>query len=190
MAFRLGAMINYEFSNLPHNGVTPSNPIKKNHQDCFLSFFFSGKYIFFRYFLSFSLLFTEKGICGVFFFPLQRRKTSLRLALAAFPSDGGIPCVRGDSGPLPMALGPLVGHPQPPAAEASSPPCHFGVAGTQGRLEVWGVGWWQPARAEREKGLRCVLAFQVFLPQIRYHSSASSLRLKHNRLQQNQNKSQ
>lgn len=33
VAFRLGAMINYEFSNLLHNEVTPSNPIKKNHQD-------------------------------------------------------------------------------------------------------------------------------------------------------------
>lgn len=33
VAFRLGAMINYEFSNLLHNEVTPSNPIKENHQD-------------------------------------------------------------------------------------------------------------------------------------------------------------
>jgi len=29
VAFRLGAMINYEFSNLLHNEVTPSSPIKK-----------------------------------------------------------------------------------------------------------------------------------------------------------------
>lgn len=65
VAFRLGAMINYEFSNLLHNEVTPSNPIKKNHQDQLLIFF--GKYVFSRYFVSFSLLFTEKAYA--FFFP-------------------------------------------------------------------------------------------------------------------------
>lgn len=40
VAFRLGAMINYEFSNLLHNEVTPSNPIKKNHQDLVVVVFF------------------------------------------------------------------------------------------------------------------------------------------------------
>ena len=44
VAFRLGAMINYEFSNLLHNEVTPSNPIKKNHQDPYFFFFLVSIY--------------------------------------------------------------------------------------------------------------------------------------------------
>lgn len=149
VAFRLGAMINYEFSNLPHNGVTPSNPIKKNHQDCFLSFFFPVNIYFSGIFSPFLCCSQKKEYVAFFFPPLQRRKTSLRLALAAFPSDGGIPCVRGDSGPLPMALGPLVGHPQPPRQRH---PAHPVTLGWQGRRGDWRCGAWGGGSQHVPKG--------------------------------------
>lgn len=80
VAFRLGAMINYEFSNLLHNEVTPSNPIKKNHPDLFF-FFFLGKYIFFRYFVFFAV--HRQGIC-IYFFPLKEEKRHQAWHLQSF----------------------------------------------------------------------------------------------------------
>ena len=73
VAFRLGAMINYEFSNLLHNEVTPSNPIKKNHQDPYFFFFLLS--IYFPGILSpFFQLFTNKVYVFFFFFPLKEKK--------------------------------------------------------------------------------------------------------------------
>ena len=96
VAFRLGAMINYEFSNLLHNEVTPSNPIKKNHQDPY--FFFFVKYIFSRYFVSFFPAVYKQGICIFFFFPFERKKkTPSMVAFAAFLDAGDFLCVRGDT---------------------------------------------------------------------------------------------
>lgn len=111
VAFRLGAMINYEFSNLLHNEVTPSNPIKKNHRDLWLFFFFC-KYIFSRYFVSFSWPFTNKEYV---FFSLKKKKNKNNppmLAFAAFQEDGDFLCVHGDSGLglLGMVFRPVAGH--------------------------------------------------------------------------------
>lgn len=94
VAFRLGAMINYEFSNLLHNEVTPSNPIKKNHQDPYFFFFLIS--IYFPGILSpFFQLFTNKVY--VFFLPFERKKNPSMVAFAAFLDAGDFLCIRGDT---------------------------------------------------------------------------------------------
>lgn len=92
VAFRLGAMINYEFSNLLHNEVTPSNPIKKNHQDPFFFFFFVN--IYFPGILP--LFFSRLQMRHMYLFPLKEKKKSM-LAFAGFLDD--FFHIKGHSGP-------------------------------------------------------------------------------------------
>lgn len=76
VAFRLGAMINYEFSNLLHNEVTPSNPIKKNFtRICGLVFFFFFVNIYFPGISSF-FFHLQTGLINIYIylFFLEKRK--------------------------------------------------------------------------------------------------------------------
>lgn len=93
VAFRLGAMINYEFSNLLHNEVTPSNPIKENHQDP--HFFLVN--IYFPGILSLFLSCLQTR--HMYFFPLKEKKNPpMVVAFEALLDDGNFLCLKGDTG--------------------------------------------------------------------------------------------
>lgn len=87
VAFRLGAMINYEFSNLLHNEVTPSNPIKKKkkrQRRCLLNNISQVFHL---------SIFVVVVVLQAFFFSLKKQMT----AFAAFQNDCAFPYIKHDS---------------------------------------------------------------------------------------------